>query len=104
MRRLLQRRRDPDLTDPAGKGLNDSFLVLLFLTSLTGLVLMLLRHSSFMGGLLVVHLGCVLALFVTLPYGKFVHGMYRTRALLRYAAEVPSDASGSSGNPPIEPA
>jgi citrate/tricarballylate utilization protein len=31
--------------------------------------------------LLVVHLGAVLALFVTLPYGKFVHGLYRATAL-----------------------
>ena len=30
-----------------------------------------------MGVLLIVHLGVVLALFVTLPYGKFVHGFYR---------------------------
>jgi citrate/tricarballylate utilization protein len=29
-----------------------------------------------------VHLATVLALFVTLPYGKFVHGLYRTAALV----------------------
>jgi citrate/tricarballylate utilization protein len=40
-----------------------------------------------MGLLLVVHLGCVLALFITLPYGKFVHAGYRFAALLRFAAE-----------------
>ena len=40
-----------------------------------------------MGVLLMVHLGAVLALFVTLPYGKFVHGIYRTAALLKYASE-----------------
>ncbi len=34
-----------------------------------------------------VHLGAVLALFVTLPYGKFVHGIYRTVALIHYAME-----------------
>jgi citrate/tricarballylate utilization protein len=37
--------------------------------------------------LLIVHLGIVLALFLTLPYGKFVHGIYRTAALLTYAKE-----------------
>ena len=31
--------------------------------------------------LLIVHLGIVLALFLTLPYGKFVHGLYRVAAL-----------------------
>jgi citrate/tricarballylate utilization protein len=32
-------------------------------------------------------MGSVLALFVTLPYGKFVHGIYRTAALIHYAME-----------------
>jgi len=41
-----------------------------------------------MAALLVVHLGIVLALFVTLPYGKFVHGFYRLLALARDAAEA----------------
>jgi citrate/tricarballylate utilization protein len=40
-----------------------------------------------MGTLLLVHLGFVLALFATLPYGKFVHGLYRTVALIQYARE-----------------
>jgi citrate/tricarballylate utilization protein len=34
-----------------------------------------------------VHLGSVLALFVTLPYGKFVHGLYRLAALVKYRRE-----------------
>ena len=32
------------------------------------------------------HLGFVLTLFVTLPYGKFVHGIYRTGALIKSRA------------------
>ncbi len=34
-----------------------------------------------------VHLGVVMALFLTLPYGKFAHGVYRSAALLKYAIE-----------------
>ena len=34
-----------------------------------------------------VHLGSVMALFITLPYGKFAHGIFRTAALLRHAVE-----------------
>jgi citrate/tricarballylate utilization protein len=40
-----------------------------------------------MGLLLAVHLGVVMALFLTLPYGKFAHGIYRSAALLKYAIE-----------------
>jgi citrate/tricarballylate utilization protein len=40
-----------------------------------------------MPALLEIHLGFVTALFLTMPYGKFVHGLYRSLALLRYALE-----------------
>jgi citrate/tricarballylate utilization protein len=40
-----------------------------------------------MGLLLAVHLGVVMALFVTLPYGKFAHGVFRCAALLKSAIE-----------------
>jgi citrate/tricarballylate utilization protein len=78
---IQRRRRDPKLTDETQHGLDESFLALLFLTTLTGLALLVLRHEPVMPWLLVVHLGTVLALFVTLPYGKFVHGLYRAAAL-----------------------
>jgi citrate/tricarballylate utilization protein len=82
---VLRRRRDAALGDPAQQGLDESFMTLLFLTSLTGLLLLVLRDRAFMGPLLIVHLAVVLALFLTLPYGKFVHGLYRTAALVNYA-------------------
>jgi citrate/tricarballylate utilization protein len=52
-------------------------------------MLLLLRGASTMPLLLVIHLGFVLGLFVTLPYGKFVHGIYRTAALLKFSSERP---------------
>jgi citrate/tricarballylate utilization protein len=81
---LVRARRDGALADPAQDGLDRSFIALLFLTSLTGLALLVLRESAVMGRLLALHLGAVLALFVTLPYGKFVHGFYRLAALWVY--------------------
>jgi len=45
-----------------------------------------------MGPLLALHLGAVFALFITMPYGKFVHGIYRFVALVRYAQERRSEA------------
>ena len=61
--------------------------MLLFLTSLTGLLLLAFRATPAMGTLLAIHLGVVLALFLVMPYGKFVHGIYRSAALVRYALE-----------------
>ena len=64
-----------------------AFVAMLFLTSLTGLALLVLRETPAMGLLLAFHLGIVFGLFLTLPYGKFVHGLYRYAALARYAKE-----------------
>ena len=84
---VLSNRRDPKLTDPARKGMDTTFIAMLFLTSLTGFLLLILRDTGAMGLLLAVHLGVVFALFVSLPYGKFVHGLYRFLALVKYAGE-----------------
>jgi citrate/tricarballylate utilization protein len=80
-------RRDLDTADPAQPPLDRGFVLLLVLTSATGLLLLAFRHTAAMPALLIVHLGVVLALFVTLPYGKFVHGIYRTAALAQNARE-----------------
>ena len=80
-------RRDPTLRDPENLGMDTAFTASLFLTALSGLALLLFRATPAMGILLALHLGIVLALFLTLPYGKFVHGLYRFAALVRYARE-----------------
>jgi len=79
--------RDPELGDPAQRGLDTSFLAMLFLTSASGLLLLVARESRMMPALLVGHLGFVLALFLMLPYGKFVHGIHRLTALVKFARE-----------------
>ena len=84
---VVRTRRDPALGVPERERLDDAFTVLLLLTSVTGLVLLFARHQAVMPVLLAVHLGAVLALFVTLPYGKFVHGIYRASALVKFARE-----------------
>jgi len=79
--------RDRAMTDPAKFGMDTAFLVMLLLTGLTGLLLMVLRQTPAMGVTLAIHLGVVFSLFLTMPYGKFVHGIYRFGALALYAAE-----------------
>ncbi len=83
----LKRRRDPVLSDPSQSGMDLAFLVLLFLASLTGLLLLLVRETAAMGPLLAAHLGAVMGFFLTIPYGKFAHAVYRTAALVRFAIE-----------------
>mgnify|MGYP003497523196 CR=1 FL=1 len=45
------------------------------------------RGTPGLAVLLCLHLGAVMALFATLPYGKFGHGIFRSAALLRHAIE-----------------
>jgi citrate/tricarballylate utilization protein len=69
------------------RGMDLAFLWLLLLTSLTGMLLLALRETPAMGTLLVIHLGVVAGLFISAPYGKFAHVVYRYAALVRYAIE-----------------
>jgi citrate/tricarballylate utilization protein len=83
----LNLRRDPEQGDARQRPMDRGFIALLLFTSLTGLALLAWRDTGAMALLLAVHLGFVMALFLTLPYGKFAHGVYRSAALLKYAIE-----------------
>jgi citrate/tricarballylate utilization protein len=96
----LKSRSDTNLDARAQNGLDTGFTVLLFLVGLSGLLLYLLRGSALMTPMLALHLGAVLAFFVTLPYSKMVHGFYRFATLLRAAQEartIKPAGGGSSG-------
>jgi citrate/tricarballylate utilization protein len=95
---LLQARlrRDRALMDPTKFGMDTAFLAMMLLTGLTGLLLMVLRETRAMGAMLTIHLGVVFSLFLTMPYGKFVHGIYRFGALALYAAERKADCPAST--------
>jgi citrate/tricarballylate utilization protein len=77
----LNLQRHPSHGDVAQKPMDLGFIALLFFISLSG------RGSVAMPALLAVPLGVVMALFATLPYGKFAHGIFRTAALLRHSVE-----------------
>lgn len=69
-------------------GMDYAFLMLLFWVNFTGMALLLLRETTAMGMLLIVHLGFVMALFAVLPYSKFVHILFRVGSLIKYHNEV----------------
>jgi citrate/tricarballylate utilization protein len=83
----LSMRRDPLQDDPAQRPMDRGFIALLLLTSATGFALLALRGTTSMRLALAIHLGVVMALFVTLPWSKFAHGFYRCAALLKHAIE-----------------
>ena len=83
----LKIRMDKEPAAARSLGMDVAFLVVLFLTNFTGLTLLVFRATPVMGWLLVVHLGFVSGLFLTLPYGKFVHAIYRYASLLNNALE-----------------
>jgi citrate/tricarballylate utilization protein len=83
----LHARRHPLHGDAAQRPMDLGFIVLLLLTAGSGLGLALARTSAALPLWLCLHLGCVIALFATMPYGKFAHGVYRSAALLKWAIE-----------------
>jgi citrate/tricarballylate utilization protein len=83
----LSARRHPLHGDPAQRPMDRGFAALLLATSASGLALLAWRDTGAMATLLAIHLGIVMAFFLTMPYGKFVHGAYRVAALLKWSFE-----------------
>ncbi len=83
----LRRARHPQHGDARQQPMDLGFIALLFLVAASGMALWLGRGTPALALLLCLHLGAVIALFATLPYGKFAHGIFRTAALLRHNTE-----------------
>jgi len=83
----LNLRRHPLHQDAAQRPMDRGFIALLLLTAASGLVLMVTRDTAALPPALCLHLGAVMALFATMPYGKFAHAVYRAAALLKWAVE-----------------
>ncbi|HXM03597.1 MAG TPA: tricarballylate utilization 4Fe-4S protein TcuB [Chthoniobacterales bacterium] len=81
---VVKSKSDPAPATSNAPKLDYSFLAILGLASLSGLLILILRATAAMGICLTIHLGLVAALFITAPYGKFVHSMYRSLALFLY--------------------
>jgi citrate/tricarballylate utilization protein len=83
----LHHQRHPMHGDAAQRPMDRAFIALLFVTAASGLALWLASGTPLLTLLLCLHLGAVMALMLTMPYGKFAHGVFRTASLLRHAVE-----------------
>lgn len=83
----LNIKRDPLHGDAKQKPMDRGFIFLLLMISATGLGLLAFRDSAWMAVWLIAHLATVMSFFLTIPFGKFAHGFYRSAALLKFAVE-----------------
>ena len=81
---ILKGRADPTQAADALAG-ETAFVLLLGAVGATGLALYAATGTVLVPALLSLHLGCVLAFFLTTPYSKMAHGAYRFAALVREA-------------------
>jgi len=84
---ILKRRTDRALTTGELVEFDVAFLVTIGLSALTGMLLLSFRTTPAMPALLVVHLAILATLYVTAPYGKFAHFVYRYVALVQNQIE-----------------
>ncbi|MBB4286072.1 tricarballylate utilization 4Fe-4S protein TcuB [Roseospira goensis] len=83
----IKHRADPAPEAPETRTAEWTLLAVLGAAAASGLALLVLRETAAMGMLLALHLGTVLAFFVTLPFGKMMHAPFRALALLRAAID-----------------
>ena len=86
---VLKARSDAAPSDHAMTVMDYAFLVVLDLVAATGMLTLIFRETRAMGSLLTLHLGVLAGLYITAPYGKFVHGVYRYAALVQRRLEEP---------------
>lgn len=80
----LKLKADKNIVDENSVSMDYALLAMLFIVSFGGLVLMCLKESAYLPCLLYFHLSTVFALFVMIPYSKFIHVFYRFIALVKY--------------------
>ncbi len=69
-----------------------AFLLVFDLVSITGFLTLFFRETALMSVMLLIHLTMLAALFVTVPYGKFSHVIYRLVALFQNRRELRAEA------------
>jgi citrate/tricarballylate utilization protein len=93
---LMKRQSAVRMADPSMTELDYAFLTVLGLASLTGLMTLALRDTALMGVMLSIHVGTLGALYLTIPYGKLIHPVYRGLAILRNRLDQQRDVEAAS--------
>lgn len=86
----LKARSRGDAPNPMTE-LDVSFLVVLDAASATGMILLALRGTAWLAPALLIHLASLAALYISAPYSKLAHGIYRYLAILQHAMEDAPD-------------
>jgi citrate/tricarballylate utilization protein len=82
---------------PEARRLDRSFTTTLLVATVTGVLTLVLRATPAMGIVLLIHLAALSVLFITLPYSKFVHWVYRYIALVHSHTERPQSPAAAQG-------
>ncbi|MGH2966469.1 MAG: tricarballylate utilization 4Fe-4S protein TcuB [Solirubrobacterales bacterium] len=90
---LVKLRSDPAPAASVMRSMDFAFLAILDLASITGLLVVAFRETAAMGVLLGLHLGVLGGLYVSLPYSKFVHVVYRYAAIIKHRIESRREAA-----------
>ena len=78
------RRMAPEVNGGAHQDLTVALITSLLLVGISGFAVLLLRETQWMGLVLIVHFGWVLAFFLMIPYSKFMHVPMRASSLYRH--------------------
>jgi citrate/tricarballylate utilization protein len=99
----LKSRSDESLGTLRMRALDLAFLWVLLALNVDGLLLLVARETVLMPFLLATHLALVGAFFLTAPYGKFAHFVYRFGALVQHRLEARAEVRASDELRAAEP-
>lgn len=90
---LIRLKWGSDLRPALRKMISQDYALLatLNLVSVTGMFTLLVRETPLLGPALTIHLGSLFGFYVAMPYGKFVHFVYRYAALIQHRIESRAD-------------
>lgn len=77
------------------RALDLAFLIVIDLAAVTGMLTLVVRDTRAMGPALTLHLAVLFGLYLTVPYGKLIHAVYRSGAVVRDRLERRAEASSA---------